>query len=226
MKSLKLLLSVTLICVVSANLPLNGRFKRFLWKVSSKPEPRNVPLTTEPSNVTPPTDLAASVHRLHVPTLGSVYQTVKSSPKLQDFLLNVSDKLLSCGLILLALRAFSRAVSTSWNELQTQFGESRGMTSKISTNSSAQAYISPNTTLNTYEEEMLNNLVTPDRIDSAMDDIAGIDGIKDAICDMLRPQQVAQQTTGEDGFASLLTAPTRSVLLYGPPGCGNYTPVE
>jgi hypothetical protein len=146
-------------------------------------------------------------------------RSIQRSPKLQEFMLSITDKLVSCGLFFLALRIASRTLSTSWNELQaTQVGVG-GVSHaavKAASNSSGHSYLRANTTLNSYEEDVLNSIVTPDKVGVVMDDIGGLVAMKEALTDLLQPQRLGQPPIR----LSVLEAPIRSVLLYGPPGCG------
>jgi hypothetical protein len=146
-------------------------------------------------------------------------RSIQRSPKLQEFMLSITDKLVSCGLFFLALRIASRTLSTSWNELQAAQVGVGGVSHaavKAASNSSGHSFLRANTTLNSYEEDVLNSIVTPDKVGVVMDDIGGLDAVKEALTDLLQPQRLGQQPIP----LSVLEAPIRSVLLYGPPGCG------
>jgi hypothetical protein len=154
-----------------------------------------------------------------ITAFNSAVRSIQRSPKLQEFMLSITDKVVSCGLFFLALRIASRTLSASWNELQaTQVGVG-GVSHaavKAASNSSGHSYLRANTTLNSYEEDVLNSIVTPDKVGVVMDDIGGLDSVKEALTDLLQPQRLGQPPIP----LSMLGAPTRSVLLYGPPGCG------
>lgn len=70
--------------------------------------------------------------------------------------------------------------------------------------------------LNTYERQVLSNVITPFDINVGFEDIGGLD---DTVEELV--ESVIYPLTSPEIFENnnLLTAP-RGVLLYGPPGCG------
>ena len=148
----------------------------------------------------------------------NILRQIQRSPKLQEFLLSTSEKFLSYGLFMLAFKMVSRTFATSWNEINSQLSNIKENSNsvKVLSNSTTHQYLNANTTLNSYEEDILQSMILPTHIESTLEDIGGLDMIKETLCDVLQPmkQQPGSSVTG-------LFAPTRSVLLYGPPGCGS-----
>lgn len=155
------------------------------------------------------------------PFLTGLFRSIKESPKLQEFILNVTDKLVSFGLSYFAIRLLSKTLSSTWNEIQSKFGGLKDAAEKASTNSTISRYLRVNTTLSTYEEDVLNGMVTPEQVQCSMDDIGGLDAIKELLFDLFQPP--SDSGAEAHGSPLLTDAPTRSVLLYGPPGCGTYS---
>lgn len=72
-----------------------------------------------------------------------------------------------------------------------------------------------NVTLNSYERNLLNSLVTPEEIKVNFSDIGGLE----LIIDELR-EAVILPLTQPELFSASLIKPPKGVLFYGPPGCG------
>lgn len=70
--------------------------------------------------------------------------------------------------------------------------------------------------LNTYESQLLANLITPDEITTGFADIGGLDSVSQELKEAVLFPLVYR---GRIETSPLLQAP-KGVLLYGPPGCG------
>jgi len=135
----------------------------------------------------------------------------------------------SYALFAMAFRLVTRSIASSWNQAVTEINSMKGAGSNLSPN--ITQYLKPNTTLNSYEEEILATITIPSSIDSSMKDIGGLYAVKESLLDVFVPDTGYERSGGatEDvrgmDISRLLRnnplyQPVKSVLLYGPPGCG------
>jgi hypothetical protein len=217
---------IQLLVVVDGRSPFHHDFGR-LFSIFRKEKSNNVPaaVSKEPppaikQELVVPTRDHAHTNKFQGKAL-SLVRSVQQSPALQEFLLSVADKCISCGILLLAFKYTSQLIRASWEDIQAPLRSLKEQTVTLSSNSSAYSYLKPNVTLSTYEEEILSSLIVPESITDTMEDIGGLGVVKEAICDLLQPVHVKVQNGEVKKPVSSLLAPARSILLYGPPGCGN-----
>ena len=145
-----------------------------------------------------------------------IVRNIQKSPKAQDFALIIADKFISYGLFYLAFNLVTHSLMSSWDKIAGHLGPVPENTGKFPpSNSTIHSYLKANTSLSSYEEEILANLVVPSSVSSSMDDIGGLEEVKNSLCEFFQPL-----CNNTDSRHTALLAPTRSALLYGPPGCG------
>ena len=97
-----------------------------------------------------------------------------------------------------------------------------GNTPKVSPN--ITKYLKPNCTLNANEREILSTVVLPQSIDKKFEDIGGHFALKQTLGSMLKMNEWSNKNKNRTNSNSKnpLYSPVRSILFYGPPGCGKY----
>lgn len=148
----------------------------------------------------------------------NVLSRIGRSPQAQEFVLQLSNKIVNYAFAYLALKLISNSVYSAMKDAKSYFDSMKESPFQGSFN--ATKFLKPNTTLNSHEEEIFSTIVVPSSIESGMQDIGGLSVVKEVLVDMFQPQLAQQQNV--TGPLQQLLSPVKSLLLYGPPGCGKW----
>ena len=141
------------------------------------------------------------------------------------------EKFVSFSLFYLSFKLVTSTLSTSLKKLLEIINEVKDPSSSSSSSSSTSMnivpsyimkFLKPNITLNSYELELLNTMIDPSRIDTTIYDIGGLDNVKRTIFNLFNNNTSINSISSSSSSSSSKTLyrPVKSVLLYGPPGCG------
>ena len=133
----------------------------------------------------------------------------------KELVTDILDKTISSVLMILTIRFATKVITSAIEKLLTGGSSFRKISDSFPVN--ATDFLAPNCTLNSYELDILSSLVTPSSINQDLDDIGGLRSVKMALIDQLLPFGIDLPV---DLAKNPLYLPSKSVLLYGPPGCG------
>lgn len=213
------LVAVVVLCNCQSavsKLPSFGPFQRLFRRVrheqgtSDKTDASNVP-----ASLVPVEKIMVDDHTGQMKIGKRILATISESPRLQELILVLTNRIINYGLFFLAFRMISRSFAKSIVQFTNDWTAMKEAT-RATTNYTQ--FVAPNTTLNSYEEEILNTLVVPTSIESGMQDIGGLGTVKAMLADMFQPPRSQHNESGSQ--QQQLMSPVQSLLLYGPPGCG------
>ena len=150
------------------------------------------------------------------------------SPKaMSELSVILIEKFISFSLFYLSFKLVTSTLSTSLKKLLEIINEVKDPSSSSSSTSMnivpsyIMKFLKPNITLNSYELELLNTMVDPSRIDTTIYDIGGLDNVKRSLFNLFNNNtSINSISTSTSSSSRTLYRPVKSVLLYGPPGCG------
>jgi len=151
------------------------------------------------------------------------------SPKaMSELSVILIEKFISFSLFYLSFKLVTSTLSTSLKKLLEIINEVKDPSSSSSSTSMnivpsyIMKFLKPNITLNSYELELLNTMVDPSRIDTTIYDIGGLDNVKRSLFNLFNNNTSINSisTSTSSSSSRTLYRPVKSVLLYGPPGCG------
>ena len=133
-----------------------------------------------------------------------------SSPEVRNVLLSLVSDCIKYAVVVVAFRALSESLVDLLSKGIDVF-EQKGSVNKLGDNFTE--LLKPNTTLTASEKEILQTIVLPQSIEERIEDIGGLALVKDVLLREFKPSLSNSTVHG-------LLSPPASMLLFGPPGCG------
>ena len=138
-------------------------------------------------------------------------EKLSKSPEMQKIAVTFLSDCCKYALVIFLIRTLTSSVKNHVVNVL-EYVDKKELEEKKS--STLTAYLQPNVTLNAHELEIFQSIEAPDGINESFDNIGGLTNIKESLMFEF-PRNITGTTSGQ------VSSP-RSVLLFGPPGCGKF----
>lgn len=140
--------------------------------------------------------------------------------KFDDSVSKIADRMISSVIIFYSIKLVLQSLAITFDQILSRF-ENINSNQYTGINRNLSEYLTSNLSLSSYESEILSSIILPKSVKFTFNEIGGLEIIKANLIRISKENLIDFSIKSSNFSIPDIYSPTRSFLLYGPPGCGN-----